>query len=188
MNKYFIYARKSSEDEERQILSRESQINELKLIVQKLSLKVVSILQESKSAKTPGIRNEFNQMLEEIRSGKADSILVWHPDRLSRNAEDSAKLITLIDSGHLLEVRTPTQVFTCSPMDKFMLGFFMMNAKLENDSKGVNVKRGLKAKSEMGWLPSGAKPGYANDKWAEKGNKTIVKDPDRFILIQKAWE
>lgn len=86
-----------------------------------------------------------------------------------------------------MEVVTPTQTFRTNPMDKFMLGFFMMNAKLENDNKGVNVRRGLKAKAEKGWLPSGAKPGYMNDKFGEKGNKITPIDPVKFPLIKQAW-
>lgn len=188
MKRYFIYTRKSSEGEERQILSNPAQIKELLLLNEKLSLEVINPpLQESQSAKIPG-RPIFNSMLDQINKGVAQGIIVWHPDRLSRNPEESAKIISLMDQNCLLEVVTPTQTFRNNPMDKFMLGFFMMNAKLENDNKSVNVKRGLNAKAEKGWLPSGAKPGYMNDKYAEKGNKTILSDPDRFPLIRKAWD
>ena len=187
MNKVVIYARKSSEAEERQALSIDSQINEMNVTAQKMGFEHVRVLQESKSAKFPG-RPVFNQMLQEIRNDKINTVLVWNPDRLSRNPEDQGAIISLIDSKRLYQVITPTKTFLNNPMDKFMLGFFMMNAKLENDSKGENVKRGLKTKAEKGWLPSGAKPGYMNDKYAEKGNKTIQKDPERFPLILKAWE
>lgn len=185
---YFIYCRKSSESEDRQVLSIESQVKELTNSANKLNLELIGhLLTESKSAKVTG-RPVFNSMLERIEAGEANSILVWHPDRISRNPYDSARIIGLIDAGKLLEVSTPSQKFTNTPIDKFMLGFLMMQAKFENDNKGENVKRGLKTKAEKGWLPSGAKPGYMNDKYAEKGNKTVKKDPIRFPLIRKAWD
>jgi site-specific DNA recombinase len=187
MSKYAIYARKSSEAEDRQVLSIDSQIKEMTDLVSRLGIKFPDILQESKSAKYTG-RPGFSELIEKIENEVYTSILVWHPDRLSRNPQDSAKLITLMDSGYLQEVITPSQTFRNNPMDKFMLGFFMMQAKLENDNKSENVKRGLKAKAEKGWLPSGAKPGYMNDKYAEKGNKTILPDPIRFSIMHKAWE
>ncbi len=185
--KYFIYCRKSSESEDRQVLSIESQTRELIGVAKKHELQIVRTISESKSAKNLG-RPGFGELISFIETGEINSILVWHPDRLSRNPQDAATIISLMDSGKLLEVRTPTQTFRNNPMDKFMLGFFMMQAKFENDHKGENVKEGLKTKAEKGWLPSGAKPGYMNDKFAEKGNKTIKEDPDRFPLIRKCWD
>lgn len=187
MDSYIIYARKSSEQEEKQALSIESQISELSVLAKRLKLQISEILFEAKSAKDLG-RPVFAQLLSKIQSHECRKILVWHPDRLSRNPIDSASIIALLDSVDLLEVVTPTQTFRNNPMDKFMLGFFMMQAKFENDSKGVNVVRGLKMKAEKGWLPSGAKAGYMNDKYAEKGNKTILPDPVRFSIIRKAWD
>jgi len=187
IDSYIIYARKSSEQEEKQALSIESQVSELTQLAKRLKLHVSVVLSEAKSAKDLG-RPVFSVLLSKIQSHESRKILVWHPDRLSRNPQDSASIVALLDSGDLLEVVTPTQTFRNNPMDKFMLGFFMMQAKFENDSKGVNVVRGLKAKAEKGWLPSGAKAGYMNDKFAEKGNKTILPDPNRFTLIRKAWD
>ena len=187
MDKYIIYARKSSEAEDRQVLSIESQLKELQEVAKKLKLNVVEVIVEAKSAKEPG-RDGFQDLIQKLESQIGNAILTWHPDRLSRNAKDSAEIIDLFDRNKLRAVQTPSQLFRVNPMDKFMLGFFMMNAKLENDTKGVNVKRGLNTKAERGWLPSGAKAGYMNDKYAEKGNKTILVDPERFPLIRKAWD
>lgn len=181
------YTRKSSEPDERQAQSLESQEKELLLLAKRLDIKFCKIIQEAKSAKVVG-RKGFGELVEDIESGRANRIFTWHPDRLSRNPQDAAIIVSLMDAGKLLEVVTPSQTFRNNPMDKFMLGFFMLQAKFENDSKGVNVKRGLNTKAEKGWLPSGAKPGYMNDKYAEKGNKTILKDPTRFLLIRKAWD
>jgi len=184
---YLIYCRKSSESEERQALSIESQIRETHNLVSQRKLDVADTITESKSAKFPG-RLGFQQVVESIEQGKAQGIIVWHPDRLSRNPIDAGRIIYLMDCGHLIEVVTPSQVFRNTPNDKFMLNMLMIQAKWENDNKGENVKVGLKTKAEKGWLPSGAKPGYMNDKYAEKGNKTVKNDPERFPLIKKAWD
>ena len=185
--KYLIYARKSSEAEDRQVQSIESQIKNISYLGKKLTLKILDTITESKSAKRPG-REGFNSLLERIVSGEADGILVWHPDRLSRNPEDSARIISLFDSGKLSEVITPTQTFRNNPMDKFMLGFLMLNAKLENDNKSVNVKRGMLTKAENGWLPGAAKPGYMNTKMDIKGKEYQIVDPLRFPLIRRCWD
>jgi len=52
----------------------------------------------------------------------------------------------------------------------------------------TDVKRGLRNKVKMGWLPGVAPPGYLNNKIEEKGKKDIIKDPERFDMIKKIWE
>ena len=85
---YFIYCRKSSEAEDRQVLSIESQTRELEQIAAKLNLPVAEILTESKSAKEPG-RPIFNQMMQRLYRGEAAGIICWKLDRLARNPVDA---------------------------------------------------------------------------------------------------
>ena len=186
--KYIMYTRKSTDREDRQVLSLESQIDALKDIADKRNLEIVQIIQESRSAKKPLSRPEYQTMLENIRLGKAQGILVWSPDRLSRNPIDGANLTQLLDEGILERIITPSQDFPNEPMSKMMLGFFMINAKFENDVKGVNVKRGLKKKLEMGWYPFVAPQGYMNTPDREKGYKIITVNHKRFLLVRKMWD
>jgi site-specific DNA recombinase len=192
MNTYNVYCRKSSEPDERQALSNESQKAENYKTAKRYGITdkqiIEPVIEEAHSAKIAFSREKFNLMVKSIAEGKANGIICWQPDRLSRNNGDMTVLINLLESGQLEEIITSNQVFRNNPLDKFMFGFLCLQAKLENDKKGVDVKRGLKTKAEKGWLPSGAKPGYMNDKYAEKGNKTVLKDPTRFSLIRKAWD
>ena len=183
---YYIYTRKSTESEDKQVLSIDSQTDELKKIARDSKIRIKGIESEAHSAKAPG-RPVFNKMIKEIEAGKAQGLLVWHANRLSRNSVDTGLIIYLLDIGKLKEVRTPGQIFRDNPNDKFLLNLFCSQAKLENDSKGVDVKRGLKKKAEMGYLPSGAKAGYMNDPYAEKGNKRIKEDPVRFPIVKEMW-
>ena len=184
--RYRTYARKSSEEEDRQAVSIPSQIEELTRLKNQNGLNVADIVDESHSAKKSGQRPVFNQMICDIEASKITGILCWHANRLSRNAGDLGKLIDLMDQGKLREIRTPTYTYTNSnPQDKFLLMLFCGVAKLENDNKGVDVKRGLRSKREAGIFPAVAPPGYANA-GTEKGNKRIANDPKCFKLTQQA--
>lgn len=151
--KYCLYARKSTESEERQILSIDSQIKEMLQLAEKEGLDVVEIKRESHSAKETEQRPIFNEIIEEIRQEKYNALLTWAPDRIARNAGDLGKVVDLMDAKLLMEIRTYGQKFTNNPNEKFLLMILGSQAKLENDNRGINVKRGLRTRVEMGlWL------------------------------------
>lgn len=185
--RYCLYARKSSEAEERQALSIDSQIKEMLETAQKNGVTVVDIYRESHSAKDCGMRPVFNQLLSDIRIEKFNAILVWHPDRLSRNAGDLGALVDLLDQKKLIEIRTHSQRFTNNPNEKFLLMILGSQAKLENDNKSINVKRGLKTRVEMGLWPSVAPTGYLNHPDRNMKCQVIV-DPLRSHVIKLMFE
>ena len=98
--KFFLYARKSTDTEERQVRSIDDQIAELHELARKRILKLLKFITEKQTAKAPG-RLIFNEMLADIENGVADGILAWHPDRLARNSVDGGKIIWLLDIGEL---------------------------------------------------------------------------------------
>ena len=183
--KYCLYARKSTEQDERQAMSIESQTNEMRAMAENEGLEVVSVLRESHSAKESGKRPIFNEILMKIKDGEFNAILTWAPDRLSRNAGDLGSLVDLMDANKLLKIRTYGQNFSNSPNEKFLLMILCSQAKLENDNKSVNVKRGIRAKCEMGWRPGVAPLGYINRSFG--GVTDIIPDPDRADIITEMF-
>ncbi|MFA5106766.1 MAG: recombinase family protein [Patescibacteria group bacterium] len=185
--KYCLYARKSSESEERQVLSIDSQIKEMLQIADREKLNIVEMRRESHSAKDTGQRPVFNELISDIRLGKFNGILTWAPDRLSRNAGDLGMLVDLMDQKLLHEIRTYGQVFSNSPNEKFLLMILGSQAKLENDNRGVNVKRGLRTRVEMGLWPNMAPIGYLNQNRQDKKGQLLV-DRVRAPIIKQMFE
>lgn len=184
MDKYVLYIRKSSESEERQVMSLDAQEHEMTRISSRDGLNVVEVIKESHSAKLTGQRPEFNRMIKNIRSGKYNAILTWAPDRISRNAGDLGVIIDMMDSGNLHYVRTYSQVFTNDPNSKFMFMMLGSQAKLENDQKSINVKRGNREKLKRGDWINAAPFGYLND----KATKTIVVDKERAPYVAQMFQ
>lgn len=185
--KYCLYARKSTESEEKQVLSIDSQIKEMLQLAEREGLDVLEIKRESHSAKTAGQRPIFNELLEDIRQGKLNGLLTWAPDRISRNAGDLGAVVDLMDQKLLLEIRTYGQRFINSPNEKFLLMILGSQAKLENDNRGINVKRGFRARVEMGLWPGMAPMGYLNQKRMDKKCQVIV-DQARAPIIKQIFE
>lgn len=184
--KYVIYARKSTDTEDKQVLSLDSQLNELKELARTNKIKIgkEDIYIEARSAKAPG-RPIFAKMMDRVDKNEISGILCWKLDRLSRNPIDNGRLIWATNRG-IIDIITPQKSYTNIDNLSLSVEGAMANQFLIDLS--INVKRGLKTKAEMGWLPSGAKPGYANDRYGSKGNKKIQSDPTRFHIIKKAWE
>ncbi|MBI4114591.1 MAG: recombinase family protein [Candidatus Niyogibacteria bacterium] len=185
--KYCLYARKSTESEERQILSIDSQVKEMLQLAEREGLDVVEIKRESHSAKDTGQRPIFNEIIEEIRQGKFNAILTWAPDRISRNAGDLGRIVDLMDQKLLIEIRTFGQHFSNNPNEKFLLMILGSQAKLENDNRGINVKRGLRTRVEMGLWPGVAPLGYLNQKLMDKKCQIVV-DQVRAPIVKKMFE
>jgi DNA invertase Pin-like site-specific DNA recombinase len=186
--RYCLYARKSTEQEELQALSIDSQIKEMAMMAERDGLEIAEIRRESHSAKESGQRPVFQQIVEDIRKGLFTGIIAWDASRISRNAGDLGLIVDLMDKKVLIDIRTHGQRFTNSPNDKFMLMILCSQAKLENDHKGENVKRGLRAKCGLGWRPGVAPLGYVHDKYADKGQKRILIDQKRAPIIKQMYE
>ena len=153
----------------------------------KEGLEVVEIKRESHSAKLSGGRPVFMELIEGLRDSKFNGLLTWAPDRLSRNAGDLGSLVDLMDSGKLAQIRTYSQKFGNNPNEKFLLMILCSQAKLENDNRAVNVKRGIRAKCEMGWRPCMPPLGYYT-RASTGGARDVIVDQERAPYIVKMFE
>ena len=185
--KYCLYARKSTESDERQVQSIDSQVKEMLQIAERENLEIVDIRRESKSAKDSGNRPIFKELLKDIAEEKFNAILTWAPDRLSRNAGDLGSLVDLMDEKKLMSIRTFGQTFSNSPNEKFLLMILCSQAKLENDNRGINVKRGLRARCERGLWPTCPPTGYFKEKRVDHKGQCLI-DPDRGHVIRQMFE
>ncbi|MSU54533.1 MAG: hypothetical protein EXS48_01675 [Candidatus Staskawiczbacteria bacterium] len=184
--KYFLYRRKSTDEPDRQVLSLESQEEE---VIRKFSnLKIIKLPPESVSAFEPDKRPIFKDMIERIKRGEAQGIISWHPDRLSRNPKDGAEIIYLVDIGKIKDLKFCSYYFDNSPEGKMMLQITLSQSKYSSDKLSKDVKRGLDKKALSGWRPCHVPLGYLNSKTNLKGEQVIYKDELRFDMVKKIWK
>lgn len=183
--KYFIYCRKSEEDEERQILSIEAQLRELKEYAQKSNLRVVDILIESKSARKPG-REIFDTMIKRIEVKEANAILVWQINRIARNSLDGGRIIWYMDNGTIKQIDTPHKQFKNNGDDKFFMTLEFGMAKKYSDDLSDNIRRGNRQKYERGEYIGWAPLGYINAKI--EGHPNILPEQNSSQLTVKVFE
>ncbi len=181
--KYFLYCRKSTDDEDRQILSIEAQLAELQEFSQRERLEIIETFIEKKTAKMPG-RPIFNEMMKRIEKGEAEGIIAWHPDRLARNSVDGGLIIFQLDTGKLKDLKFPTFWFDSTPQGKFMLNIAFGQSKYYIDNLSENVRRGIRQKLRRGEWPVRAPVGYINNPRTRK----IDVDEEKARLVRKIFE
>ncbi|MDO8875555.1 MAG: recombinase family protein [Pseudolabrys sp.] len=182
--RYFIYCRKSSEAEDRQVASIESQLTTLKRTFgDRPDIEIVEVYEEAFSAAAPG-RQQFGEMLTQIEKGAADGIIAWAPDRLARNSIDGGRIIYMLDRGAIRDLKFATYTFENNSQGKFMLQIMFGQSKYYSDALSDNVKRGNRSKIEKGWRPNKPPLGYLN----EPVTRTIVKDAERFPRIRQIFD
>ncbi|MDO8240722.1 MAG: recombinase family protein [Candidatus Moranbacteria bacterium] len=180
--KFVIYARKSSEDNSKQVHSIDAQIFVMKDIAKHEGIQIVEIFQESKSAKEPG-RPVFNKMIEQFKKNKYDGILCWKIDRLARNPVDAGIVQWLLQKNSIQQIITSDRKY--NPEDNVIIAsveFGMSNQYILDLSK--NVKRGLAEKVRRGEYPGPVPLGYLRDFKTKK----IILDPDKAHYIKRAYQ
>lgn len=183
MGPYVIYARKSTESADKQVLSIDSQVAELKKLAVHHGVTIAEVLTESHSAKAPG-RPIFSALMERVQAGTIGGILTWKMDRLARNHYDTGLILQALAEGRLERIITSDGVKTSSSNDRLMGTFeFALATKFIDDLR-QNVKRGNRARFERGWPNFPPPLGYLNDRLT----KTIVRDPERFEPMRRAWD
>src|SRR3989339_118474 len=182
--KYFLYARKSTEDEERQIMSIEAQLAELAEYAKRENIEIAETFIESKSAKKPG-REIFNEMMSKVHDSKEPiGLIAWHPDRLARNSVDGGQIIYSIDIGKIVSLRFPQFWFEPTPQGLFMLQVAFGQSKYYSNNLSENVKRGIRQKLRQGEWPGLAPFGYVNN----SKTRTIEPEPTKSRCVAKAFE
>jgi site-specific DNA recombinase len=183
--KYAVYARKSSESEDRQVQSIDAQLHELKKLAEKMDLKVVKTFEESKSAKTPYLREQFAELIRQINAGEINGVLCWQFSRLSRNPAESGMIQQLLQDEKIQSIQTYDREY--KPDDNALL--LSVEGGLSNQfimDLRKNVKRGIAAKVRSGGISGLAMAGYLNRQTRYK--KWVEPDPERYDLLRKAFD
>lgn len=180
--RYVLYARKSTEDESRQVRSIDDQIKDCKKLAYDQGLNVIEIIKESKSAKKPGQRQLFTKMLKDIEAKKYDAILCWHPDRLCRNMLEGGQIINMLDEGTLSDIRFNSHQFSNDANGKMLLGMLFVFSKQYSDDLSDKVNRCIGGNLEEGKSAGAPKLGY------DRSEVTGYYEPSKYFdVVKQAW-
>lgn len=183
--RFAMYVRKSTTSDERQERSISDQKLDCFDAADRLGIprSHITPIEEQESAKEPDIRKHFKKMIEDIKAGKFDAILTWHPDRLARNMADAGKIIDLLDKKIIKNLSFATFTFEDTPMGKMLLGISFVLSKQYSDHLSEVVLRGQRRALQEGKYIHAAKHGYYKDP-----NNQLRPDGENWIIVKHAFE
>ncbi len=180
--KYVIYARKSTDNSEQQVRSLSDQLTACRELAAREGYRVIAEILESESAKEPDTRPKFRKLLDDVKSGKVDGIISWHPDRLARNMKEAGEVIDMLDKDTIKSLKFASFSFQNDTSGKTLLGITFVLSKQYSDNLSDNINRGI-YRSVMEGKNIGKVPhGYYRD-----ANFYLWPDGDNFLMIKKAF-
>lgn len=181
--RYFVYCRKSTDREDRQILGTDAQKRLLLEHATRHGLTVIDTYVENQTAYKTG-RPLFSAMLGRLEKGEADGILTYHLTRLARNSFDGGRLIYMMDEETIREIATTEKSYTNNADDKFMMQIHFAMAKKSSDDTSQFVRRDVVSKLLKGEYPGMVPPGYVNIN--RDGHITKGRDgSEKYLLLLK---
>ena len=182
--RYALYARKSTQGDEKQASSIEDQVREcMDRISGPQGLNVVRIYEDKFSAKVADTRDAFKQLIQDIKSGKIDGLIAWHPDRLSRNMKEAGTIIDFVDRDLIKDLQFPTFTFENTPAGKMLLGITFVMAKQYSEHLSESVNRGNRRAVGDGEFIGKFKHGYIIDT-----KRHFQPDQDSFTLVKQMFD
>lgn len=190
--KYVLYARRSlaanKTEEDKGVPSTESQIFEVEELADKEGLTIVKKFQEVVSASEPGIRPEFTKMMDYIKSGKANAIICFKMDRLTRNSVDEGTIKHYLQKGVIKTIRSTDREWKSDDHTLIWAVEFGASTQYSRDLK-KHIKREQKQALRRGFRPGLAPMGYKNTKYHEKGMDEVIEvDKENFDILRKMFD
>lgn len=183
---YLLYARKSSEGEDKQAASIDDQLTILRRLATERNLTIRKEFTESMSAKAPG-RPVFGEMLVHIKEQSVKGIICWKVDRLFRNPMDEGTIRWMLQSGSIEEIVTPSKIYLEADSD-FLMAVEGAQAQRFIKDLRANTLRGVQRKLDNGIAPVLAPPGYRNAVEKPQGLRDIEPHPTQFSLMRKLFD
>lgn len=187
MIRFIAYVRKSQDRSDRQVMSIDGQINEIKRFAKQNGYTIVDIVIETKSAKKPG-RPLFNKMIERIQKGEANGILCWKLNRVARNPVDAGTISWMLQGNVIQAIHSKERSYL--PSDNVLMmqiDFGIANQYVKDLSS--DTCRGLRDKASLGWNPQAILPiGYIHNPIKELNGEHILCDPERFPIVSILWK
>lgn len=131
-------------------------------------------------------RPDFERMLNDVKRGKVNKIVVYRLDRFSRSITDFSRIWSQLEEHGVEFISVNERFDTSTPMGKAMLYIIMVFAQLERETIAERVKDNYYQRSKKGNWPGGPAPfGFKNARFIDDNGRetpTLEQSPEMEIV------
>ena len=131
-------------------------------------------------------RPALQRLLQDVRAGKVDVIVVYKVDRLTRSLADFAKLVELFDQHNVSFVSVTQQFNTTTSMGRLTLNVLLSFAQFEREVTSERIRDKIAASKRKGlWVGGMAPLGY--DDQGSKDHRSMKREAERVRSIFRGY-
>ncbi len=177
-----IYPRVSTEDQSRFGFSLDEQEESLKRLCEWKGYKIYKVYREEGVSAKSMNRPKFQEMIQDMKDGKINKILVYKLDRLTRSIQDLETICKLLEEYKCDLESECEEINTSTPTGVFFMRMTTILAQLEIERTSERTKFGLMGAAKKGHFSGKAPIGY------RKINKELVIDEVESEVVKDIFK
>lgn len=177
-----LYPRVSTDDQVREGFSLDEQEKEMKKLCMYKNYQIYKVYREEGVSAKNMNRPKFQEMMQDLKDGKINRIIVYKLDRLTRSIQDLEVICKLIEKYHCSLDSVSEEINTDTAMGVFFIRMTTILAQLEIERTSERTKFGLKGAAKNGHFCGKAPIGY------RKINKKLVIDDLESEVVKEIFD
>lgn len=177
-----LYPRVSTDDQVREGFSLDEQEEEMKRLCEYKNYQVYKVYREEGVSAKNMNRPKFQEMIQDLKDGKINRIIVHKLDRLTRSIQDLEVICKLIEEYNCSLDSVNEEINTDTAMGVFFIRMTTILAQLEIERTSERTKFGLKGAAKNGHFCGKAPIGY------KKINKELVIDDLESEVVKEIFD
>lgn len=159
----------------------EDQLVDMEATARRMGVTVGERFTDGKSAWKRGVRRPgWERLIDRMKNGESDGVVIWHVDRLMRLPRDLETLLTIADDRQLKLASVHGEKDLSNPDDRFILRIEVAHACRSSDDTSRRSKRRNKGKRERGALLKGGRRPFG---WPGKSATEEIVKRERAELV-----
>ncbi len=177
-----LYPRVSTDDQVREGFSLDEQEEEMKRLCEYKNYQIYKVYREEGVSAKNMNRPKFQEMIQDLKDGKINRIIVHKLDRLTRSIQDLEVIRKLIEEYNCSLDSVNEEINTDTAMGVFFIRMTTILAQLEIERTSERTKFGLKGAAKNGHFCGKAPIGY------RKINKELVIDDLESEVVKEIFD